>query len=359
MAEENNSDKEQKTLDPSAKRLEDAYKKGQIPLSRDLNNFVFLAACLVICAWILPLCFKKAMSFLSTFISMPGEIRIENYQQFSFLYTDILIKSIQAFWMPFAILAITSIAIGLGQTYKGISLENIQIKLSRISITGGFKRIFSFQSVFETLKSIAKISLLCAIAYFTFKDNLHELNTWLWANPFEYAEILRSLVVKFLSIVLIGYAFLSAFDVWYQRFHFRQNLRMTVQEMKEEHKESEGDPQVRGRIREMQRKRSRNRMLSKVPEATVIVTNPTHYSVALLWKEEGFDAPMVVAKGADVLAFKIREIAKENKVPIVENVTVARSLYDSVDIDQQVPPEYYKVVAEVIRTAMKIRRHQF
>jgi flagellar biosynthetic protein FlhB len=359
MAEENDSDKEQKTLDPSAKRLEDAYKKGQIPLSRDLNNFVFLVACLVICAWVLPFCCKKAISLFATFISMPGEIRIENYRQFSLVYANLVIKVIQAFWMPFAIISLAALAVGLGQTYRGISLENIQMKLSRISFSAGFKRVFSFQSVFETLKSIVKIILLCAIAYFTFKDNLHEINTWLFANPLEYASILRSLVVKFIGMILVGYALLSAFDVWYQRFHFRQNLRMTVQEMKEEHKESDGDPHLKGRIRELQRKRSRNRMLAKVPTSTVIVTNPTHYSVALLWQEEGLDAPIVVAKGADVLALKIREIAKENKVPIVENVTVARSLYDSVDIDQQIPPEYYKVVAEVIRTAMKIRRHQF
>lgn len=359
MADGNDSDKEQKTLEPSAKRLEDAYKKGQITVSKDLNNFIFLIACLAVCAWILPMCFKKALKLFTNFISMPAEIRLETYEQFSFIYASVLINVMQAFWAPFAILAIAALAVGLGQTYKGISLENIQFKFSRVSIVQGVKRIFSFQSLFETLKSTVKIILLCAIAYFTFKDNLHEINTWLWANPFEYAEILRSLVVKFIAIVLAGYALLSAFDVWYQRFHFRQNLRMTVQEMKEEHKESEGDPKLKGKIREMQRKRSRNRMLSKVPNATVIVTNPTHYSVALMWQEEGLEAPMVVAKGVDVLAMKIREIAKENKVPIVENITVARSLYDSVDIDQQIPPEYYKVVAEVIRTAMKIKRHQF
>ena len=134
---------------------------------------------------------------------------------------------------------------------------------------------------------------------------------------------------------------------------------MTVQEQRDEHKEQEGDPKVRSRIREMQRERSRTRMLGNIPQATVVVTNPTHFSVALRWEEDSMDAPVVIAKGADVLAFKIRELAKEHKVPIIENAPVARSLYDSVNLDQQIPPEYYKVVAEVIRTAMRIRGHQF
>ena len=358
MADEE-PDKEQKTLEPSQKRYEDAYKKGQAPISRDLNNFIFLSACLCICLWIFPWCFHRALSFLTTFISMSGEIRIDTSRQLGFLLRNISLKMIEVLWIPFLSLMVAAIAVGLGQSYKAISTKSIQPKASHISLMKGMKRIFSKQSVVETVKSTVKLTFLGVLLYFIFRNQATELTIWLWASPVEYLTILNQLIIKYLSIVLIAYAFVSGFDFWYQRHVFKQNLKMTVQEQREEFKDQEGDPKVRGRIREMQRERSRTRMLGKIPQATVVVTNPTHFSVALRWEEDSMDAPVVIAKGADVLAFKIRELAKENKIPIIENAPVARSLYDSVNIDQPIPPEYYKVVAEVIRMAMRIRSHQF
>ena len=352
-------DKEQKTLDPTAKRLEDAYKKGQAPISRDFNNFFFLVACLGVCLWILPKSLSLAMNFLTTFISMSGDINIDSPHQLSFLFQHIFFKLTEALWAPFLVLVLAAIAVGLSQSYKAISTKSLKPKASHVSIFAGMKRIFSFNSVIETAKSVVKLIVLVRLFYFVFKDQSSELTMWIWANPYEYLIILQKLIVKYLGVVLIAYAFVSGFDFWYQRHRFMENLKMTSQEQRDEHKELEGDPKVRARIREMQRERSRNRMLGKIENATVVVTNPTHFSVALQWEEDGMDAPVVIAKGADVLAFKIREIAREHKIPIVENATVARSLYDSVDLDQQIPPEYYKVVAEVIRTAMRIKSHQF
>ncbi|MCE2716460.1 MAG: flagellar biosynthesis protein FlhB [Pseudomonadota bacterium] len=360
MAEENQEqDKEQKTLDPSAKRYEDAYKKGQAPISRDLNNFIFLVACLGVCAWVLPWCLRRVLDFLSGFISMSGELQIDTISKLSFLLKNTFLKLIETLWIPFLSLMLAATAVGLGQSYKAISSKLIEPKMSHISIMQGIKRVFSLQSLVETIKSTIKIIFLGLLFYFIFEDHINKLTIWLWATPLEYLTTLNQLIIKYLAVVLIAYAFVSGFDFWYQHYTFKQNLKMTVQEQKEEFKEQEGDPKVRARIREIQRDRSRTRMLEKVPQATVIVTNPTHFSVALQWAEESMDAPLVVAKGADVLAFKIRDIAKEHKVPIVENAPVARSLYDSVNLDQQIPPEYYKVVAEIIRTAMRIRSHQF
>lgn len=356
---EGNEDQEQKTLEPSEKRLKDAYKKGQIPISKDLSNFVFLCTCLLLCSIILPYCFKKALPRLSYFISYCDQITIESEKNFTFLYTKTLVEIIKIFWIPFSIMLIAISAIGIIQTYRGISIENLKIKAARISPKEGLKRIFSTNAFIEIIKSIFKILLLGIIFYVVFKKQKEEINAWVIAEPLKYAELLKNLSIEFLKAVLIGYAFLGGFDFWYQRFSFRKKLQMTIQEAKEEHKESEGDPHIKSRIREIQRKRSRSRMLAKVPKATVIVTNPTHYSVALFWEEESFEAPTIIAKGVDVLAMKIREIANENKIPIIENAPVARSLYDSVEIDQQIPPEYYKVVAEIIRTAIKIRKHQF
>jgi len=352
-------DKEQKTLDPSAKRYEDAYKKGQAPISKDFNNFAFLVACLGIFAWVLPWSLRRALDFLATFISMSCELHVDTPSRLGFLFKNTLLKLAGALWVPFLALMLAAIVVGLGQSYKAISSQLIAPKMSHLSLAKGFKRIFSMQSVVETIKSTIKLIFLALLFYFIFEDHVTRLTVWLWASPVEYLETLNQLVVKYLAIILIAYAFVSGFDFWYQRHVFKENLKMTVQEQKDEHKEQEGDPKIRSRIHEVQRERSRNRMLGNIPQATVVVTNPTHFSVALQWEENSMDAPVVVAKGADVLAFKIREIAKEHKIPLVENAPVARSLYDSVNLDQQVPPEYYKVVAEVICAAMKIRSHQF
>ncbi len=358
MADES-PDKEQKTLDPSAKRLEDAYKKGQAPISKDFNNFAFLVACLGVCAWVLPWCFRRTLAFLASFISMSCELHVDTPSKLGFLFKSTLLKLVDALWIPFLVLMLAAIIVGLSQSYKAISAKLIEPKVSHISLMKGMQRIFSLQSLVETSKSTVKLIFLAILFYFIFEDHVTRLTVWLWASPLEYLVTLNQLIIKYLSIVLIAYAFVSGFDFWYQRHVFKENLKMTVQEQKDEHKEQEGDPKIRSRVREIQRERSRTRMLGKIPQATVVVTNPTHFSVALQWEEDSMDAPVVIAKGADVLAFKIREIAKEHKVPVVENAPVARSLYDSVNLDQQIPPEYYKIVAEVIRTAMRIRSHQF
>lgn len=358
MADES-PDKEQKTLDPSVKRYDDAYKKGQAPISKDFNNFAFLVMCLGVFAWILPWCLRRTLDFLTNFISLSCELHIGTPSDLGFLFKNILLKMAEVLWAPFFALVLGAIAVGLSQSYKAISTKSIQPKASHISLMKGMQRIFSKQSVVETAKSSIKLIFLGGLFYFIFENHVTRLTVWLWASPFEYLVTLNQLIIKYLSVVLIAYAFVSGFDFWYQRHVFKENLKMTVQEQRDEHKEQEGDPKVRSRIREVQRERSRTRMLGKIPQATVIVTNPTHFSVALRWEEDSMEAPIIIAKGADILAFKIREIAKEHKIPVVENAPVARSLYDSVNLDQQIPPEYYKVVAEVIRTAMRIRSHQF
>jgi flagellar biosynthetic protein FlhB len=290
---------------------------------------------------------------------MSCELHVDTPDNLGFLLKNVLLKMVEVLWVPFFALMLAAVVVGLSQSYKAISTKSIQPKASHISLMKGLQRIFSKQSVVETLKSTTKLIFLGVLFYFIFEDHVTRLTIWLWASPFEYLVTLNQLIIKYLSVILIAYAFVSGFDFWYQRHVFKENLKMTVQEQRDEHKEQEGDPKVRSRIREMQRERSRTRMLENIPRATVIVTNPTHFSVALRWEEDSMDAPVVIAKGADILAFKIRELAKEHKIPIVENAPVARSLYDSVNIDQQIPPEYYKVVAEVIRTAMRIRSHQF
>jgi flagellar biosynthetic protein FlhB len=290
---------------------------------------------------------------------MSCELHVDTPDNLGFLLKNVLLKMVEVLWVPFFALMLAAVVVGLSQSYKAISTKSIQPKASHISLMKGLQRIFSKQSVVETLKSTIKLIFLGLLFYFIFEDHVTRLTVWLWASPFEYLVTLNQLIIKYLSVILIAYAFVSGFDFWYQRHVFKENLKMTVQEQRDEHKEQEGDPKVRSIIREMQRERSRTRMLGNIPQATVVVTNPTHFSVALRWEEDSMDAPVVIAKGADVLAFKIRELAKEHKVPIIENAPVARSLYDSVNLDQQIPPEYYKVVAEVIRTAMRIRSHQF
>ncbi len=359
MADGEGPDKDQKTLDPTEKRLRDAYKKGQAPISRDLNSWVFLSGCFVVCIWILPSSFHKLANLLSEFFQFNSSFHIDHADSLKAIIKYTALGVFDALWLPFLSLMGVAIAIGLSQSFKAISAESIQFKLQRISIKSGFSRIFSAKNFVETVKSTLKLFVLGTVFVLLFKSQTSEFSVWLWATPYEFLLLLKKLATKYFIFLLIAYASIAIFDVWYQRFKFMENLKMTVQEAKDERKEQDGDPAVKARVREIQLVRSRNRMLSNVKDSTVIVTNPTHYSVALRWQEDSQEAPIVVAKGLDHLAFTIREIANRSNVPIVENAPVARSLYDSVPLDQQIPPEYYKVVADIIRTALKIRSRTF
>jgi flagellar biosynthetic protein FlhB len=242
------------------------------------------------------------------------------------------------------------------QTGLRFTPKKLEPKISELSVVKGFKRIFSANSLMEFLKSLFKIIVVLFVGLIAVVPFMRSPPQMVDAPLVVTLTHAHDMVVLLLAAVVIALLLLAAADFAWQRHQHRNQLKMSKQEMKDEHKDQEGDPQVKSKIRQLRAQRSRQRMMSAVPEASVVVTNPTHFAVALQYEMESMAAPTVVAKGQDLIALKIREIAKENDVPIVENPPLARALYKAVEIDDEIPQEHYKAVAEVIGYVMKLKQ---
>jgi flagellar biosynthetic protein FlhB len=236
-----------------------------------------------------------------------------------------------------------------------IATERLHPKLDHLSPMAGFKRIFSLRSVVEFGKSLAKLLIVGAVAAVLLLPELDRLPLLPSFDEFQLLHEMHALALRLVAGVLAVLAALAAFDYGYQWFSFRKSMRMTKEEMKEEYKQTEGDPVVKGKLRQIRQARARQRMMAAVPDASVVITNPTHYAVALKYEAGDRGAPKCVAKGADAIAAKIREVATAHGVPLVENPPLARALYASMDIDEEVPEEHYKAVAEVISYIFRLK----
>jgi flagellar biosynthetic protein FlhB len=337
MAEE----QEQKTEQPSQRKLDEARQKGQVTLSRDVVHWAMFLAIGTIVALAPPLATRLATKLAVVFeqahaLSL-GRIGPALLGEVALLSLPLL-----------ALTVFAAVAATLLQTGPLASLEKLKPKASNISPLSGWKRIASVRALTEFGKGLLKMILVGTAATWVVLPAMDGLDTM----PEASAEaLLQSIHDLLLRMVFAGAAVMTAlalFDYLHQRFQFMKSMRMSKQEVKEEYKQTEGDPHIKGRIRQLRAERARKRMMAAVPDASVVITNPTHFAVALHYELEKSNAPKVVAKGADAIAARIREVAKENDVPIVENPPLARLLYAKVDIDEEVPPEHYKAVAEVI-----------
>jgi flagellar biosynthetic protein FlhB len=232
--------------------------------------------------------------------------------------------------------------------------ERLKPDLSRLSLVAGFKRIFGLDGLVNLLKGIAKLALVGTAAFAAVWPERARLGTALELNPAGTASLAFSLIGRVLLAVLVVFALIAAADYFYQRQRFMGRHRMTRQELKDEVKQSEGDPQIKARIRQIRLERSKKRMMAAVPEATVVITNPTHYAVALKYESGKMSAPVCVAKGVDHMALNIRKVAEEHDVPVVENPPLARTLYAAVELDGEIPAEHYKAVAGIIGYVMRL-----
>lgn len=358
MAEKDDQDQDDKTEEPSHRRLEEAKKEGRVPFSKEIVNWAFLMACGAIFLWVLPMVAKNISQSLVFFLDSP---HLLNTQAAGLnMLSGYLLKEIApVVAIPFILLILIIMISSIGQLRDSIRFKTLKPKINRLSISQGIKKIFSKKAVVEFLKTIIKTTILFIIFYLVFKDVVHDIKSWSLLSLRATFSISESLIMKLFIILIILLFFLAAADYGYQRREFMKSLRMTKQELKDEYKEVEGDPIIKQRIRKLRMDRARNKMMQKVPTATVIVTNPTHYSVALFFDEETLAAPRVVAKGQDYIALLIREIAKKNNVPIVENPAVARDLYARVELDHEIPEDSYKAVAEIIRFVMKLKKKPF
>lgn len=351
---ENETDDSQKTEDPTPKKLEEARKRGQVVYSREVTNWIMLFTITLLVLIAGPSIMADMQATLRSFIADAHQYPADG--------KGLLAVSKNLFWavmgdllLPFAVLMVMGILSGYIQTGPIFTAETMKPDLKKISLMNGFQRLFSAKSVAEFLKGLFKLGVVSAAIY---------LALWPYADTIEhfigqeFGPAMFDLEIMFLKMMgaaLIVLFVLAVADYMYQRHDFMSKMRMSKQELKDEYKQTEGDPQIKGRLRALREQKARQRMMQAVPEADVVITNPTHYAVALKYDAAEMAAPQMVAKGVDNMAQKIREVAAENKVPLVENPALARALYDSMDIEQTIPNEHFKAVAEVISYVFKLK----
>lgn len=351
MAED--ADPDSKTEDPSGKRLEDAAKKGNIAKSQEIGHlFIFLAAALLL--WLMgDVMSRRVIGSTLVFLEQPHRIPIDA-SHLTRLALDLMLDVSMVIGPVLGVFAVFSLAASIMQNPPQFTPEKIKPDISKLSPMAGLKRIFSVPTAIEFVKNLAKVSIIGTILFAILMPELDRLETLIDLDLAVVLSFCATIVLKLLGSLIAIMAVVSVADYLYQRYNFMKQLRMTRQEVKDEHKETEGDPIIKARLRQLRMQRVRKRMMAAVPEASVVITNPTHYAVALKYEAGQSEAPTVVAKGVDVLARRIREIATEHDVPIVENPPLARALY-KVELDHPIPIDHYRAVAEVISYIMRLK----
>jgi len=352
MAEDNDST--DKTEEPTQKRLEEALKRGDVVKSQEVNTwFIIAGATLVLMA------FSSGMSANLT-TTMRG-LLANSYDipldgpSLPHLFQKIGGEMIAAIAIPFLLLMLAALCGNLIQHQLVWSYESLAPKLSKISPLAGLKRLFSMQALANFTKGIVKLVLVGSVLTALMWPERHRLEGLVRSDLSVMLALVQSLALKLLGAVVAIMAVVAAADYLFQYRQWYEKQKMSLRELKEEFKHTEGDPAIKGKMRQLRQTKSRRRMMAAVPKAAVVITNPTHYAIALQY-ERGMEAPICVAKGVDALALKIRQVAAEHAVPVVENPPLARALHATVEIDEAIPPEHYKAVAEVIGYVMKLRR---
>jgi flagellar biosynthetic protein FlhB len=352
MADER--DDHDKSEDPTQKRLDDALKRGDVAKSQEINTWFVIAG-----GTLALMSFAGSMSYgLST--SMRGilansyAIRVEG-RSFLPIVQQIGIEVIAAVAIPLLILVLAAIVGNVIQHRLVWTGETLKPKLSKISPLAGFKRLFSKQALMNFVKGLIKLALLGAVMTALLWPERQRLDTLVTLDLAALLPMTQTLALQLLGAVVAILAFIAAGDFLFQYRQWFERQKMSFHELKEEFKNTDGDPHVKAKIRQIRESRMRKRMMASVPEATVVITNPTHYAVALKY-DRGMNAPVCVAKGLDAIALKIREVAQAHNVPVVENPPLARALHATVEIDGEIPAEHYQAVAEVIGYVMRLNR---
>jgi flagellar biosynthesis protein FlhB len=340
-------DHESKTEEPTQKRLADAIGKGKVAFSRELPLLVTGCAIWLSLAYLFNGAAAHLSASLRPMIENPGGWSLRTSTDAAHLFNLVSFNALVAVVPILAIIGVAGTASALAQS-RGIATERIRPELSRISPVAGWTRLFGTAGLKQGVKALLKLGFVTGVALWV----LHGLSAnGTFARDVDAGVLtvaLSSMTARLVGAIVIGFAFVALLDVTMVRISWLRDLRMTKQEVKDEAKDSDGDPVLKFRMRLLARQRLRKRMIAAVPRATVIIANPTHFSVALRYEREEGGAPRVVAKGSDHLALRIRAIAQEHGIPIIEDRVLARALYDQVPVDAFIPPEFYKVVAKII-----------
>ena len=353
----------EKTEPATAKKLKDARDEGKVAKSRELNSafdLIVFFLCLKIFVYFVGGKFIDIFSYI--YENMPDFVKINegglSVQAVAGLIASVTLKSL-LIMLPFMAFGfVVTLLVSIVQVGWKVSTKPMKPELSKLNPLNGFKRIFSKDSLFELVKSILKIVIIIYIAYTSIKDNANDLFALYDLGLNQAVALVGTLIINTGIKISIVYLVIGLADFIYQKHKFNEDMKMTKQEVKDEYKNTEGDPQIKGRQRRKMQEVSQKRMMQDVPKADVVITNPTHFAVALKYEAKVSSAPVVLAKGEDYLAQKIKEVARENKIEIVENKPLARMLYHNVDVGAEIPPELYQAVAEVLAAVYKAKNIQ-
>jgi flagellar biosynthetic protein FlhB len=341
-------DHEDKTEEPTEKRLHDAIERGRVAFSREAPLFASLSAALVALIFVIPGRAATLLSGLLGVIDDPAGWRIQRGADVLALTGPLLKASAEFLWPVVALLMLAGIVASVAQAAPRIVPDRIMPDLSRISPRAGFRRIFGVRGMIEFLKSLVKLSAVAGVAGMVLIGERAVLLTAMDDDPGALPERVLALSIKTIAAALTATLAVASADLVWSRILWRRDNRMSKHEVKEELKQAEGDQMIKARLRSLRLDRSRKRMLSAVPRATMVVANPTHYAVAMRYVRSEGGAPMVLAKGTDLIALKIRAIAEAHDIPIVEDKPLARSLYAAVEVERPIPVEFYRAVAEIV-----------
>ena len=347
------SDDTEKTEEPTAKKLDDAAKKGDVAKSQEVNTWLVMVGAALVLAVMGAQTTSTLGNSLRIFLSSPHLIPMDQ-EHLRVIWQDVGSMAIKAVLVPMLVLMAAAIIGNVVQHFPTFSTEALKPKLSKVSPAKGFERMFSVKSLMNFAKGILKLLIVSMVTFAIVWPERDRLPLMMAAEIADLLPLVQTLALKMFGGVIAVMTVLAVVDYMFERAQWMKKQRMTAQEVKDEHKQMEGDPTVKAKLRQVRIERGRKRMMAQVPQATVVVANPTHYAVALKY-ENGMSAPICLAKGIDAIALKIREIAEENDIPVVENPPLARSLHAGVEIDQEVTPEHYKAVAEVIGYVMRLK----
>lgn len=343
----------EKTEEPTQKKLDDAFKKGDIAKSQEVNLFFGLIAATLGVMSLSAVMSNDMFNMLRRYIAIPHDILLDEGSILT-LTKQIVAGAGAVMALPLLLFMVAGVMGNLVQHKPLFTTEKIKPKINKISLFAGAKRMFSSQSIANFLKSLFKLVVISALIVWTVWPDKELLNQMITVDLTGLLYIILEMVIKIFIIAAIAMAPIAFADYMFQKQTWTKKQRMSMKEIKDEYKQMEGDPLIKGKIRQLRMERARGRMMQEVPGAAVVITNPTHYAVALKF-DESMPVPICVAKGIDEVALRIREVAKDNDVTIVENPPLARALFASIELEEEIPAEHFKAVAQVIGYVMRLK----
>ena len=347
---------QEKTEVPTEKKRRESREEGQVAFSKELSSAALLAGIVLTLVATSPIildAMRQLMSQIFRDLAQSEELSIDSI----FTLSGEILSIILPAFAPFAaVIIFVGIFASVLQVGVLITFKAIAPKFNKISPLTGLKRLFSSQSLADFLKSMAKLIIVGFVGHLTYIDKITELNGLSVSTPESILIYNFTVVAEVAGKIVLALVAIAIFDYFYQRWHHEQQLMMTKQEVKDETKQTEGDPQLKARIRQIQREMSNARMMQEVPKADAVIVNPTHFSVAILYDRDVMTTPEVIAKGADHLALRMRTVARENNVPILERPELARDLYANVEIGDDIPERFYKAIAEILAFVYRLRK---